>query len=71
MYTQCEMKNVSRVLIAYIPSKYAIAGKAIKLKADGEWVDGWIVERVFQSVSDDFVIDHRDDYREFSYYQAK
>ena len=29
---------------SYIPEEYAVEGRTLSLKRDGEWVDGWKVE---------------------------
>ena len=48
-YTQCGLyrKNVKKV--SWIPTEFARTGKALKLKDNGIWEDGWIVEWVGQT----------------------
>jgi len=51
-YCQCEMKkeldkDMYKVHVAWIPEKYAKAGKYIKIKQeDGAWDDHWLVTSV-------------------------
>jgi hypothetical protein len=46
-YRQCELvKKTSEGefrQVSYIPEKYAIKGKALKLLCEGVWHNGWIV----------------------------
>lgn len=48
-YRQCTLKrpvneHSSAQLVSYIPERYAVLGKTLKLKNDsGEWEDGWVV----------------------------
>lgn len=44
---QCELKRENTTRVAWIPEKYAKQGKTIKLKINGEWVDGWFVAVVY------------------------
>ena len=53
-YVQCKMtKHVKDRLkyldTSWIPKKFAQKDRSLKLKIDGEWDDGWIVEEVYSS----------------------
>jgi len=50
-YVQCALflrgdGTDGTALISWIPEKYAVKGKPLKLKnrRTGEWVDGWVVQ---------------------------
>lgn len=52
---QCalERKNPDGTMIVhqvtYLPEKFAIVGKPLRLKEDdGTWTDGWVVKEVYQ-----------------------
>ena len=55
-YYQCQLEGGPRgtgFLIAFIPAKYAIVGKVLRLKDEGGvWEDGWVVKRVFGGVDE-------------------
>ncbi len=57
-YTQCFLIKVEndlrRVQTAYVPSRFAVKGKALKLKdpRNNEWTDGWQVSEVYASTLD-------------------
>lgn len=50
MYCQCRLEqstpNGVTHMTSYIPQKYAVVNKVLKLKDNGEWTDGWIVKSV-------------------------
>lgn len=47
---QCVLVNVGReskkIKTSWIPEKFAVRGKILKLKENGEWEDGWEVVSV-------------------------
>lgn len=45
--TQCKLRKGNQEQICFIPSKFAIEGKFLKIKDE----DGWKVEEVFSSSS--------------------
>lgn len=51
LYCQCLLtKNTdseTRIKVSYIPQKYAVLNNVLKLKNGSEWVDGWIVSKVY------------------------
>lgn len=46
-YRQCELKQLNPTSftrrVSWIPEKYAVVGKVLKLKDNGVWSDGWRV----------------------------
>lgn len=50
MYKQCELtRQIPAGLVrevAWIPSRYAIAGKSLQIKNGQQWEDNWRVENV-------------------------
>lgn len=43
-YTQCSLKRGNSHHMAWIPTKFAVKGKFIKIKrAEDDWEDGWEV----------------------------
>ena len=52
--------------MAWIPDKFAVVGKILKLKNDDkEWEDGWVVMSVGKrsAMDEKMLIIHRDEYR--------
>ena len=50
-YKQCELKRKNVKLISWLPDRYAIVGKFIKLtNENGEQEDGWEVKSVGTTV---------------------
>jgi hypothetical protein len=46
-YCQCSMSRGNVHTIAYLPEKYAVLDKVLKIKqADESWEDGWVVKSV-------------------------
>lgn len=43
-YKQCRLKRGTSETTSWIPEKYAVPGKTLKLKEGNVWVDGWTVE---------------------------
>lgn len=37
----------SNLTVAWLPEKYAITGKILKIQNNGEWEDGWVVDTVY------------------------
>jgi hypothetical protein len=47
-HSQCLLNRLGAQQTSWIPTKFAVQGRYVKLKDDdGEWTDGWRVERVF------------------------
>ena len=43
-YFQCSLKKRTGTIISFIPKKFAVLGKIVKLKVNDKWTDGWRVE---------------------------
>jgi len=64
MYSrQCILRNNKTFTVSYIPEQYAKVGKILKLKENGEWKDGWIVEKVGSRRLTEEVIERSQDYK--------
>lgn len=50
-FRQCKLQKDNRVLVSWIPDKFAKIGKLLRLKED----DGWKVIEVYDSMSEDRV----------------
>ena len=66
-YTQCLLtKYVDSGCIktvSWIPEKFAIRTKELKLKRDdGSWSNEWIVQEVYSSKSEQYVLEHERDW---------
>jgi hypothetical protein len=44
LFKQCSMKRGNVTRVEWIPTEYAKVGKVLRLRDDGVWVDGWVVE---------------------------
>lgn len=60
--TQCKLQNGNKISYSWIPKKFAVKGKYLKLKENGEWSDGWQVIEVWATRSAEEVQARRDDY---------
>jgi hypothetical protein len=63
---QCSMRRGNVVQRAWIPEKFAVAGKSLRLKdsATGTWEDGWKVASVSDAVlPSDIVAERSQDYK--------
>jgi hypothetical protein len=58
MHTQCRMQRGSIYTIAWIPSKFAVVGKWLKLRGE----NGWHVLMAGHTLPSDYVRDHERDY---------
>lgn len=54
-YKQCDLKKGNITQTSYIPEKFAVAGAVLKIKQNGQWDDGWVVESVHARVDEDFI----------------
>ena len=49
-FKQCSMQKPTeggyKETVSWIPEKFAVLNKALKLKDFGEWVNGWVVKTV-------------------------
>ena len=44
LYKQCSMTRGNVRRVEWLPVKYAVVGKALKLRMGDVWEDGWVVE---------------------------
>ncbi len=60
-YCQCQLVQGVRHQTSWIPQKFAVKGRVLRLKnADGEWENGWKVENVSKETrSEDTLPDYR------------
>jgi hypothetical protein len=49
LFQQCRLQNNKELLVSWIPSKFAKKGKNIRIKINGEWEHGWLVDEVFKN----------------------
>lgn len=63
-YHQCELRNGEVKGIAWIPSKFAIIGRVLKIKVKGKWQEDWTVVNVFYPAAEKEQVEIRSrDYR--------
>ena len=62
-YTQCQLNKKDRFDIAWIPSKFALIGKFIKIKIDDIWDNGWKVVNTYSSNTENHILEHEMEYR--------
>ena len=58
-YCQCELMKENTRQVSWIPEKFAKLGKILKLKENGEWIDGWKVISVGTARDEDKLPDYR------------
>lgn len=50
-YRQCNLKNGNTYCTSWLPVKFAVKGKIVKLKqSDGSWWDGWEVTSASETI---------------------
>ncbi len=49
LYQQCRLQRVTELMTTWIPTRFAKKDKILKVKVNGEWVDGWLVDEVFKN----------------------
>jgi hypothetical protein len=48
MHRQCRLRHESGILdTVWIPAEFAVKGRPLRLKTEGGWEDGWVVEEAF------------------------
>jgi len=63
LFTQVELLHISGLIeIAWIPAKYAIKGKMLRICEGGKWRDGWKVEITYGSKLEEYLLDHERDF---------
>ena len=61
-HRQCKLIKGNDTTVSWIPEKFALKGKYLKLKDNGEWEDGWKVEFVGTKLPTKYVIDRSQDH---------
>jgi hypothetical protein len=66
-YKQCCLINDDKkIKVAWIPEKYAIEGKLLKLKVNNNWQNGWRVWFVYNSIkTEESLARHEQAFRDF------
>jgi len=49
LYTQCKLQKGNEFTYSWIPKKFAVKNKYLKLKDNGEWADGWQVIEIWST----------------------
>ena len=62
-YHQCWLIRGSAKQMAWIPAKFAVAGRYLKLTQDGETEDGWRVAGVGARMAEEVVRERSQDYK--------
>ena len=62
-HVQCVLTKENKTTVSWIPEKFAVVGKTIKLKDDNKWEDGWIVQSTGYKLDSSYVIKHSRDYK--------
>lgn len=57
-YTQCHLVKGNKHQTAYIPSKFAVVGKIVKLLKE----DGWLVTDTYTTMSEGQVLENSKDH---------
>lgn len=66
-YTQCKLQlDCGCFEVAWIPSKFAILGKILKIKEDDKtWSNGWVVKEVYSTKTEEEVVSRERDFKLF------
>jgi hypothetical protein len=63
MYKQCLLQKGSAYRVGWIPTKFAVVGKCLKLYLDDGWIDGWKVLQIGMPHVACQVEEHERDYK--------
>jgi hypothetical protein len=55
LYCQCRIAKGDIYQIAYIPKKLAVLNEVLKIKENGKWDNGWVVQEVWHEVDESFI----------------
>lgn len=47
LYKQCKLTRENTYTVSWIPAEFAVVGKRLRLRENGVWQDGWVVESAF------------------------
>jgi len=62
-YKQCKLVKGAKEQTSWIPERFAKKNKTIKIFENDVWEDGWVVEFVGASKSEEYLSDFKDIYR--------
>ena len=62
-YTQCILVKENTSRVGWIPTEKAVLGKPIRLKIDGKWSSGWVVNVFGGTLPAKYVEEHERDFR--------
>jgi hypothetical protein len=63
-YKQCKLLGNGSIIVTWIPEEFAKKGKCIQLKEIKGWVNGYLVEEVYNTRLDEKVlIERSEDYK--------
>ena len=61
---QCKLQKGNIKTTSWLPEKFAVEGKCLRLKENNKWSDGWLVISTSDfSLPADYVIDRSQDYK--------
>jgi|GEM_PF-1909788 hypothetical protein len=64
LFKQCTLAKGNIKEVSWIPWKFAKKNKPIKLKLNGNWEEGWIVEKVGEnSVNEEYLLEFQNNYK--------
>ena len=63
LLTQVKLRRGNEWYTAYIPSEFAKPGAVVKIWFENEWIDGWVVDEMFNSLPVTYVVERSQDYK--------
>ena len=57
-YRQVELKRGPESTTSWIPARFAVVGKCIKLRDNRQWTDGWEVHSVGSAADLRYLLEH-------------
>jgi hypothetical protein len=62
-YRQCSLRRMNgQVDVAWIPEKFAVKGKYLRIKRGEKWENGWQVTGVYGREAEAHLFEHERDY---------
>jgi len=59
-YRQCELRKRQSVQIAWIPTRFAMLGRVLRIRSEDSWSTGWCVSALYREVDESLLPDaHR------------
>jgi hypothetical protein len=63
LFTQCELHHSSGLVeVSWIPAKYAVVGKELRIREGKVWRAGWKVIHTYSTKLEHQLLDHERDY---------